>query len=358
MAFKIDSTRLKWAALTVLTAMYLDGCKPINQFFVKSFVKPAYDATVLLTEQVVLPYAFETEDLEMSCMGVEANINLVMSGDRSTHNPTALGAILFTAAGSCEEERAFQKELEYLRYIRLQQPDQAQDAMIQQKIHHAKAAKRFLIGWNNLVGEYKQYNKHIEIGGECPVKELAQEYDQIVWMIGMFAGAQAMNHDILSGVGVGVPKNLAAVTERAMGCLNNTKWFGIPLALKATIWSLLPGSLPDGEDNWARLDQADALGEAAGLRLPHLMHLIVAHAKGEDKIARAVIKKHAKNIVEVPAHPRFATLDAVAKNGVQRISDKMWTEATGHRTPVGSLGTFWDENPADDIETVDLDDLF
>jgi len=352
MAIKIDARRLKWAALTVLTAMFLDGCKPINQFFVKTFVKPAYLNTELLTESIVLPYALEQDDLEMSCVGSEAFTTFVMSAERVMRKPAELGTILYVAAGACEEERAFNEELEYLRYIRMQQPDMAQDALIRQKTHHMKAAKRFLIGWNNFALAYKEF----EIGSECAPME--QEYDQLVWLLGMFAGAQAMNHDILSGIGVGVPKNLAAQTDRAMGCLSNTKWFGMPLALKAAIWSLLPGALPEGEDNWARLSQAEKMGEAAGVRLPTFIHLIVAHTKGEDKLVREIIKRHVKSLETTPSNPKYATFDAVATHGIQRISDKMWTEAKGHKTPIGGLGTFWDENPADNIETVDLDDLF
>lgn len=352
MAFKIDAKRLKWAALTVLAAVFLDGCKPINQFFVKTFVKPAYLSAELMAESVVLPYTLETDDLEMGCVSSEALTNLIMSSGRVMRKPNELGTILHVAAASCEEERAFNEELEYLRYIRMQQPDMAQDALIRQKTHHLKAAKRYMTGWNNFTESYKDY----QVGSECPPME--QEFDQLVWLLGMFAGVQATNHDILSGVGIGVPKNLVAQIERAMGCMSNKKWFGIPLSLKAAIWSLLPGALPEGEDNWARLNQADQMGEEAGVRLPHFIHLIVAHTKGENKLARDIIKKHVKSIEEQPANLKYATFDAVATQGIQRISDKMWTEAKGHKTPIGGLGTFWDENPADNIETVDLDDLF
>ena len=28
---------------------------------------------------------------------------------------------------------------------------------------------------------------------------------------------------------------------------------------------------------------------------------------------------------------------------VQQLSDRLWTEATGHRTPANLFGTFWDD---------------
>jgi len=122
-------------------------------------------------------------------------------------------------SGGCEETKAFEKELEYLRAIRAQQPDMAQDALIAQKNHHIKAAKRYYKGWLELIA----YNGGQEIGTECP--ELEQEFDQIVWLAGIINGLQSLNHDILSGIGTGVPKNIAAQAERGAGCLDNKQWF-------------------------------------------------------------------------------------------------------------------------------------
>ena len=38
------------------------------------------------------------------------------------------------------------------------------------------------------------------------------------------------------------------------------------------------------------------------------------------------------------------------------VSDRLWVENTGHRTPMGQLGTFWDDQK-EEVETMDLDDL-
>jgi hypothetical protein len=228
----------------------------------------------------------------------------------------------------------------------------AQDALITQKTHHVLAAKRYYKGWLALI----EFNGGAEIGGECP--DLEQEFDQIVWMAGLINGLLSLNHDILSGVGTGVPKNIAAQAERGAGCLDNRKWFGVPLALKAAIWSLLPGALPEGENAWERLEQADMIGENAHIRLAHVFHVIAAYSKGDMERVRTVIKRHAEHTTNHKPNKQYRLLDVAATEAIKRISDKMWTEAMGHRTPVGQLGSFWDENAADDIETVELDDLF
>ena len=345
-------TCFKWIVLSILFSTFLGGCKAINQFLVKPMIKPTGDAITLLGEAHITPYLMTTDDLAAGCTGAEALSGMVMSIGRITEEPHELAVLLFLAAGGCEEERAFEEELAYLRFIRNQQPDMAQDALIMQKRHHVKAAKRYYQSWLQLI----EFNKGKEIGGECP--SLEQEFDQLVWMVGVVSGLLALNNDILSGVGTGVPKNIAAQAERAIGCLDNRKWFGVPLALKAAVWSLLPGALPDGENAWERLEQADIIGESANVRLAHVFHVIAAYSKGDMERVRTVIKRHAEKTAESPANEQYKLLDVAATEAITRISDKMWTEAMGHRTPIGGLGTFWDENAADDIETVELDDLF
>jgi hypothetical protein len=345
-------TSFKWILLSLILSVTLGGCKAINQFLVKPMLKPTGDSITLLGEAHVVPWQLQQDDLPAGCAGAEATAGLVMSLGRITEEPHELGVLLYLGSGGCEEERAFESELAYLRAIRAQDPDTAQDALIMQKRHHVQAAKRYFIAWNHLIA----YNIGNEIGTTCP--DLEQEFDQIVWLAGLISGLQALNHDILSGVGTGVPKNIAAQAERGAGCLDNRAWFGVPLALKAAIWSLLPGALPEGENAWERLEQADILGEKAHVRLSHVFHLIAAYSKGDMERVRTVIKRHAKEITEHKPNAKFKLFDAAATEAIRRISDKMWTEATGHRTPIGQLGTFWDEDASADIETVDLDDLF
>ena len=47
---------------------------------------------------------------------------------------------------------------------------------------------------------------------------------------------------------------------------------------------------------------------------------------------------------------------AIANGLVRGLSDRMWTEATGKRTPLQGLGTFWDEQSRGGSK-VDIDDL-
>ena len=46
----------------------------------------------------------------------------------------------------------------------------------------------------------------------------------------------------------------------------------------------------------------------------------------------------------------------MATNMLVAISDRLWVENTGHRTPIGQFGAFWDDQ-REPVETMDLDDL-
>ncbi len=41
---------------------------------------------------------------------------------------------------------------------------------------------------------------------------------------------------------------------------------------------------------------------------------------------------------------------------LRAISDRLWTAETGSRTPIGKLGTFWDD-PKDAVEMIEISDL-
>ena len=67
-------------------------------------------------------------------------------------------------------------------------------------------------------------------------------------------------------------------------------------------------------------------------------------------------KSSKKSVKTTPANKEYRMLDVVATQQVLAVSDRLWTEGTGSRTPVGGLGTFWDDkSPAE--EALDIDDL-
>lgn len=104
-------SHLKWIAMSLVLAFFLGGCKAINQFLVKPFIKPTGDTVTLLGEAHIAPYLLTTEDVEAGCAGAEALTSMVMSLGRITEEPHELAVLLHLGAGGCEESRAFEQEL-------------------------------------------------------------------------------------------------------------------------------------------------------------------------------------------------------------------------------------------------------
>ncbi len=292
----------------------------------------------------VAPYLMGTDDLAMGCATGEAMTGVLLSFSRVTDSPDKVAAATFLTAGLCAEFDAREHELAGLRAVKAGNSSEAQDALIAEKRAHALAAKRYYKGANHLVAAYG------EIGDKCPKFE--DDNDQLIYMIGLLSGLQAVLHDRASDGQVGVPLDMPSKVARAVKCLDNQKWWGMPEAIEASVWMAVPGSAPEGADAWAQFESATKIGLEKGVRLSQALQALSAQSVGKTDLLRKTIVDHAEAIKAKPADKQWQMLDANATNMIEFLSDRLWTEATGHRTPINGLGTFWDvkaEQADDDL---------
>lgn len=323
----------------------LSGCGALDNMMYKT----TGDVMQGFSRDHTVPYLLESKDLAMGCAMSEATAPLLMSFGRVTAEPDQLAVMLYLSAGGCAEERAREHELDSLGAMRNLEADRAQDAIIQQKRALALAATRYFQAWKRHNAFYGE-----PVVGECP--SLDDDLGEFIYLAGLLSGLQALNAEIQSTSSIGVPKNIGSTVARATQCLDNEKWWGAPMALRATVWAMIPGALPAGEDPFVRLNIADEQGEKAGVRISHVFHAIAAQNKGDDQRLRSVIRSHAEAIEQTPASDQWQMIDAMATQMIVAMSDRLWMENTGHRTPVGQLGAFWDDKK-EPVETMDLDGL-
>lgn len=338
-------TRFRGAVTAVFAGLILSGCGVINTMIYKT----TGDVMQGFSRDHTVPYLLESDDLAMGCAMSEATAPLLMSFGRVTSEPDQLAVMLYLSAGGCAEELAREHELESLGALRARNAEGAEDAAIRQKRALSLAAKRYYQGWKHHNAFYGKPDAN-----ECPGFD--DDPDEFIYLAGLLSGLQALNAEIQSTSSIGVPKNIGSTVARATSCLENDKWWGAPMALRATVWAMIPGARPEGEDPFDRLSIADKQGEDAGVRISHVFHAIAAQNKGDDGRVRAVIRSHAEAVDETPASEEWQFVDAMATRIMVAISDRMWMENTGHRTPMGKLGTFWDDEK-EAVETMDLDDL-
>ncbi|MDR9778416.1 hypothetical protein RJJ65_38400, partial [Rhizobium hidalgonense] len=138
--------------------------------------------------------------------------------------------------------------------------------------------------------------------------------------------------------------DIAAVVERGMTCLDNEQFWGAPNAVRAAIWTLLPGADQGKPDPWQVMKNSAAIGEREGVRLPHALYIIAAQATGDDTKIRDALRTYGKSLGEdKPVNKTYRLVDAIARQMIQNASDRYWTENTGMRTPQDGYDRFWDE---------------
>lgn len=336
---------LRVVVMAVLASVSLGGCSIVNNMIYST----TGDVMQGFSKEHTVPYLLQSDDLDMACAMSEAVQPLLLSFGRVTTNPDQLAVMMSLQAGGCAEDMAREAELDSIGALRARQPEQAEDDIIRQKRYYALAARRYFKGWQHFQAFYGDPETE-----ECP--DFDEDLDEFIYLAGLLSGLQALNAEIQSTAPVGVPKNVGSVVARATSCLDNEKWWGAPMALRATVWAMIPGAQPDGEDAFQRLEASDAIGEAAGVRISHVFHVISAWNKGDIEQVKAVIRRHADAIDSIPADEDWVLVDQLATHNILAISDKLWMENTGHRTPMGGLGTFWDDE-APKGEVIDLDSL-
>lgn len=340
---RITSFRTLFLALTASFA--LSGCGVINHMIYKT----TGDVMVGYSKKHAVPYLLESDDLEMACAMSESLQPLLMSFGRVTSTPDQIAVMMGMQAGGCVEDRAKEAGLQATAALRARNPEEAEDAIIREKRYYAVAAKRYYSGWQHFNAHYGDPETE-----ECP--SFDNDLSEFIYMAGLLSGLQALNSEIQSTAPIGIPRNIGSVAARATSCLDNEKWWGAPMALRATVWTMIPGAQPQGEDAFERLEASDRLGEEAGVRLSHVFHALSAKNKGKMEELRDVIRKHAKSIETHPADEEWRMVDRLATHNIRAISDQLWMKNTGHRTPIGGLGTFWDDEVPTG-EVIDLDSL-
>jgi len=331
-------------AVVIVTSSLLSGCSQV--------VKSGANIALGFSEKHIVPPILAMDDADMACNSGNALTPAIMSTKDMGADPTRIAVLLYASSGICAENQALEAELDYLRASKAGRVSEAQDARIQQKRWAAIAAQRQYAGYQLLEKRWAtKYNK--ALGEGCP--KMKSDLDQTVYLMGMISGLQAMTNDINSGGAVHVPKDIAAIVERGMVCLDNAKFWGAPEAARAVIWTLLPGAGDGKPDPYQTLKQSVQLGEQKGVRLSHALYAVAAQASGDDAKIRDALKTFATaRSEEKPVNPQFRLVDSMAQNMVQGISDRYWTEHTGIRSGEDGMQRFWDDQDS----SAELDDLF
>lgn len=291
--------------------------------------------------------ALRLSDVDLACRGGNGQVPVVsglFKDGRTAHRALAL---LETTAAACAEQHAMDAELasERARYFESGEARVARvkDYREDERRHRLVAAGRLWRSWQHVEAEYGAIGR-----GACP--KLKREGDELVWLLGLVAGANALLQDQASGGSLGVPQSVLGQVARGAECLDDTRWWYAPSALQAGAWAMVPGTAPDGVDPWAALGQAADKGDTTGIRVARSIQVQLAANAGKDDTVRDAIQAFA--VAESDPDPDYVLIDAYAEMVVRHAADLTWTRHRGYRAT--ALG----EVPGEDEGSVTGDDPF
>lgn len=333
-------------ALAVTAAMTLSGCSFV--------IKTGANVALGFAENHIVPPILAMDDADMACASGNSLTPAIMATKDMGADPTRMAVLMYSAAGMCAEGNALEAELRYMRASKAGNVTEAQDARIEQKRWAALAAQRQYTSYQQFAETWESKYR-FKLGDSCP--SMKKDLDKTVYLLGMLNGLQAVTNDINSGGQVNVPKDIAAIVERGMACLDNNQYWGAPNGVRAVIWMLLPGAGDDKPDPQQTLKESMQIGERSGVRLSHALNVVSAQASGDESRIRDALRSYGQSLGEDKAiNPDFRLINTMAGLMVRSIADRYWTENTGVRMADESGYThFWDEAPDDGLGDLGID---
>jgi hypothetical protein len=336
---------------TKLSSLYYNAkllvlCIPLLLSACTLAYKSTGDILIGYAEEHGISHLLASDDAALGCAMSEAFAPFLLSFSQVTTSPDNLAILFYLMAGNCSEFKAWEEELRYLRAIYVKNPSAAEDARIAQQRFLHQAAHRQLQGY------YFLTQAIAEPGGQCP--DLAAEDEQLYWLIGLINGAQAIMNDVASGGHVNVSLDIAGKVARGAECLVNEKWWGVPMAIQAAIRVTMPSSQEDNQQQLQHLQQAIRIGLQQGMRIPLVLAAQTHLGLGDTGQVKNILRQFTLAQRQLPDNQTYKILNEIARLQIQAISDRLWTEATGKRTPIGKLGKFWDD-PKKPVDTIDIE---
>ena len=319
---------------------------------------PIYSTTGVVlsnySEDEATPYVMQMSDPRMACSLGEGVDPLLYSFSRVTDAPDSTGSLLMLLSGNCMEYRAWDAELDYLRADFNGDVQLAKDAREVMKRRNADTAARRLLSFQRAMAAY-QFNPAADTL-ECP--SLTNDQQELTFLLGLLTGMQAIVNDASSGAQAGVPRNIAPQAERAAQCVDNAKWGGLPNAIRALVWLLIPDTQPaSSPDPWNVLDESSRMGVDAGMRASMAIQAVAAETFGRPDVLAQVIRRFAESEDEFSVWEEFRLVDVIAGEVIRFSSDKHWTEEYGYRTPSQHFGQMSPEQVGEKAEVMSLDGL-
>ena len=86
--------------------------------------------------------------------------------------------------------------------------------------------------------------------------------------------------------------------------------------------------------------QGIEIGNRSGMHLAYVLQGTMADNANKTELVRSSLEGFVEARRQHPSPDNLRLMDSISESMMQIISDRIWLQATGHRTPVGGLGSF------------------
>ena len=328
---------LKKIAVLLGIAALMMGC---------SVQKMAGDAVIEYTHDEAIPYLMAQGDLESACNMGQSMGPVVASFSKVGLDPSNIGIATNMASGMCAEFDQRDAELDRVRALYENRTNAAQDAMIREKQGHRLAAQRMIRGYEDAMKTFGDFSSG------C--RKFDNKTDELLSLLGLASGALAILHDFNSEKSVGISLDVPGVIEKSAACFSDDEWWGMPTALRASIWLSIPGAGPEGVDPIQAMKDAVKKGDAQGVMLARAMLVMMANTVGQPDVM-------CEALAGIPAaetlNHDYDMLNAYALGLMTHQADVAWTKLKGYRAPFMQPGCPAAEEAPASLSSDDVDDL-
>lgn len=287
-----------------------------------SITKMAGETVVEFTHDEAIPYLMSQGDLEAACNMGQALGPVVSSFSRVEVETDNVGIATNMAAGMCAEFAQRNAELDRVRALHDNRTTDAQDDIIREKYGHRLAAQRMIKGYEAAVRTFGDFSE------SC--RKFDSKTDALLSLLGLASGALALLHDFNSEKSVGISLDVPGIIEKSAACFSDDDWWGMPTALRASIWLSIPGAGPGGVDPIEAMKDAAKKGDAQGVLLARAMLVMMANTVGRPDAA-------CEALANIPPQSSlnhdYDMLNAYAMGLMTHQADLAWAHKFGYRAP-------------------------
>ena len=323
-----------------LTHLSISGCSLLH--------KPVGATLISYAESEALPFFLTETDPDLLCLSGTSLLPLLNSFENVDVDTSKIGISLFLLSGFCAEQDAHALDISELMSDKNERYVDAISYAALKKRTLALAAKR----------QYRSYqNTLLAFSGnpaeQCP--SFANDIDALQFLLGYLQGLEALLNDGKSGAMANIPLNISNDIYRAMNCIEDKKWWGVPTAVQAALLVFLPElNRTDSKRIDYLLEESIKEGWRSGVPLAETVALAAWEGQGNHKKIETLLENHYKNSIESNYDQRWLAITRISNRHLDNYSDHLQLSNGDSLTPAQAEPFLIEAIPSYDL---DLDDL-